>query len=76
MPKVKATLSLDQDMVQTLDTISRQSHKPRSRVVQEALRVWRRNCLEEQLADGYRAMAKEDRETAERFLPPFAEILE
>jgi hypothetical protein len=32
--------------------------------------------LEEQLADGYRAMAKEDRETAERFLPPFAEILE
>jgi metal-responsive CopG/Arc/MetJ family transcriptional regulator len=76
MPKVKVTLSLDQDMVQTLDTISRQSHKPRSRVVQEALRVWRRKALEEQLADGYRAMAKEDKETAERFLPAFREILE
>jgi hypothetical protein len=32
--------------------------------------------LEEQLADGYRAMAKEDKETAERFLPAFREILE
>lgn len=76
MPKVKVTLSLDQDMVQTLDTIGRQSRKPRSRVVQEALGVWRRTCLEKQLADGYRAMATEDRETAERSIPAFAEILE
>jgi hypothetical protein len=32
--------------------------------------------LEEKLADGYRAMAAEDRETAERSLLAFAEILE
>ncbi len=73
--KVKVTLSLDEDLVQTLDKISRQSKKPRSRVVQEALRLWRRKELHDKLAEGYRAMAGEDRETAERHLAAFREIL-
>ena len=73
--KVKLTVSLDQDLVETLDEISRQSKKPRSRVVQEALRLWRRKHVHDKLAEGYRAMADEDRETAERHLPAFKEIL-
>ncbi|MBI2997955.1 MAG: ribbon-helix-helix protein, CopG family [Deltaproteobacteria bacterium] len=73
--KVKLTVSLDQDLVETLDEMSRQSKKPRSRVVQEALRLWRRKQLHDKLAEGYRAMAEEDRETAERHLPAFREIL-
>lgn len=73
--KVKVTVSLDQDLVETLDEMSRQSKKPRSSVVQEALRLWRRKQLHDKLAEGYRAMAKEDRETAERHLPAFREIL-
>ncbi|MBI2090378.1 MAG: ribbon-helix-helix protein, CopG family [Deltaproteobacteria bacterium] len=73
--KVKLTVSLDQDLVETLDEMSRQSRKPRSRVVQEALRLWRRKQLHDKLAEGYRAMAEEDRETAERQLPAFREIL-
>ena len=73
--KVKVTVSLDQDLVETLDEMSRQSRKPRSRVVQEALRLWRRKQLHDKLAEGYRAMAEEDRETAERHLPAFREIL-
>ena len=73
--KMKVTLSLDEDLVQTLDEISRQSKKPRSRVVQEALRLWRRKELQNKLAEGYRAMAEEDRETAERGLTAFREIL-
>ena len=73
--KVKLTVSLDQDLVETLDEMSRQSRKPRSRVVQEALRLWRRKHVHDKLAEGYRAMADEDRETAERHLPAFKEIL-
>lgn len=73
--KVKLTLSLDEDLVQTLDKISRESKKPRSRVVQEALRAWRRRELHEKLAQGYREMAEEDRKAAERHLPAFREIL-
>ncbi len=73
--KVKLTLSLDEDLVETLDKISRQSKKSRSRVVQEALRAWRRKELQEKLAEGYREMADEDREMSERHLPAFREIL-
>ena len=73
--KVKLTVSLDSDLVESLDEASRQSKKPRSRVVQEALRLWRRKNVHDKLAEGYRAMAEEDRETAERHLPAFKEIL-
>ena len=73
--KVKVTLSLDEDLVETLDKISRESKKPRSRVVQEALRLWRRKELHEKLAEGYRAMAEEDRETAEGHLAVFRAVL-
>ena len=73
--KVKVTLSLDEDLVEVLEKVSRQRKKPRSRVVQEALRLWQRRELQEKLAEGYRAMAEEDRETAERHLTAFREIL-
>ena len=73
--KVKVTLSLDEDLVEVLEKVSRQRKKPRSRVVQEALRLWQRRELQEKLAEGYRAMVEEDRETAERRLPGFRELL-
>jgi metal-responsive CopG/Arc/MetJ family transcriptional regulator len=73
--KVKLTVSLDQDLVETIDEMSRQSKKPRSHVVQEALRLWRRKELHAKLAEGYRSMAEENRETAERNLAAFRETL-
>ncbi len=73
--KLKVTLSLDEDLVETLERISRQTKKPRSRVVQEALRAWRRKELEEKLAQGYREMADENLETAEQGLSAFKETL-
>ena len=73
--KVKVTLSLDEDLVEVLEKVSRQRKKPRSRVVQEALRLWQKKELQQKLAEGYRAMVEEDRETAERRLPAFRELL-
>lgn len=73
--KVKVTLSLDEDLVEELEKVSRQRKKPRSRVVQEALRLWQRREVEEKLAEGYRAMAEEDREAAERHVAAFREII-
>ena len=73
--KLKVTLSLDEDLVETLERISRQTKKPRSRVVQEALRAWRRRELQEKLAQGYREMADENLETAEHGLSAFKEAL-
>jgi metal-responsive CopG/Arc/MetJ family transcriptional regulator len=73
--KVKVTLSLDEDLVETLDALSRETKKPRSRVVQEALRQWRKKELHGKLDEGYQAMADEDRQTALRNLPAFREVI-
>ena len=73
--KVKLTVSLDQDLAEALDEMSRQGKKPRSQVVQEALQLWRRKELHEKLAQGYRSTAEENRETAEQNLAACAEIL-
>ena len=67
--KVKVTVSLDERLVKDLEEVSRQTHTPRSRIVEDALRRWRRGRLEEQLKEGYQHMATEDRAAAERRLP-------
>ena len=73
--KVKVTLSLDESLVKELEGVSRQSRTPRSRLVEEALRFWRRSRLEQQLKEGYQNMATEDRATAERNLAAGWEIV-
>jgi metal-responsive CopG/Arc/MetJ family transcriptional regulator len=67
--KVKVTVSLDEDLVTALSAAGRQTRKPRSRLVEEALVLWRRSQPEQALKEGYLAMAKEDRATAESHLP-------
>ena len=74
--KVRLTLSLDEDVVETPDTVSKQSKQLRSRVVQDAIRLWQRRQLQQKLAEGYRSMFKEDQETAQSRLAAFREILE
>lgn len=74
--KVKLTLSLDEDVVDTLDSVSKRNKQPRSRVVQDAIRLMQRRELQHQLAEGYRSMAKENSESAEQNLFAFREILE
>lgn len=66
--KVKITISIDETLVRELTGASRQAKKSRSRLVEEALQYWRRSRLEQELKEGYQAMAKEDRATAERSL--------
>lgn len=63
--KVKVTVSLDELLVKDLEEVSRQTHTARSRLVEDALRGWRRDRLEEQLKEGYQYMATEDRAAAE-----------
>ncbi len=73
--RVKVTVSLDRRLVQELAGVSRKLRKPRSRLVEEALAMWKRSRLEQELRDGYLAMANEDRATAERFLPAVRDAL-
>ncbi len=73
--KVKVTVSIDEALVRELSGIVRKTRKPRSQLVEEALRLWRRSQLEQALKEGYLAMAKEDRATAERHLVAGREAL-
>ena len=66
--KVKVTVSLDERLVRELKGTGSQKGKTRSHLVEEALKHWRRRQLEEELKEGYQAMAKADRATARRNL--------
>jgi metal-responsive CopG/Arc/MetJ family transcriptional regulator len=67
-PKVKVTVSLNAALVRELGEAGRHLRKSRSRLMEEALQLWRRRKLEQELKRGYEAMAGEDRVTAERNL--------
>ena len=66
--RVKVTVSLDAAMVQELTKAGRQVGKSRSRLVEEALEIWRKSRLEQELRRGYQGMAQEDRKLAARAL--------
>jgi metal-responsive CopG/Arc/MetJ family transcriptional regulator len=73
--KMKFTVSIDEALVRELEGVSRRGRKSRSRTVEEALRHWRRSRLEQELREGYQAMAREDRTTAERNLAVGWEVI-
>jgi len=73
--KVKITVSLDKSLVKELAAVSRRIRRSRSPLVEEALQLWRRSQLEQQLKESYKQMATEDRTTAERHLAAGWEIL-
>ncbi len=66
--KVKITVSLDASLASELEKARRRSGKSRSRLMEEALRRWHRSQLEQELKEGYQAMAAEDRAVAEEGL--------
>jgi metal-responsive CopG/Arc/MetJ family transcriptional regulator len=66
--KVKITIGIDESLLREFDDASRQERKSRGRPVGEGLQYWRRSRLEQELKEGYQAMAREDRVTAERTL--------
>lgn len=75
MANGKITVTIDDALIEALDRAAGQRKASRSRLVEEAVTVWRRQQLEQALIEGYRAMAKEDAETAEANLAAGRETL-
>lgn len=73
--KAKVTVSVDRALIRDLNDVSRRSRKPKSHLVEEALRLWQRARLEQALKEGYCALAAENRATARRYLPAVLEAL-
>lgn len=65
MGKAKITVTIDETLIKTLNRLSERRKYSRSRLVEEAVMSWQRHQMEQELIEGYRAMAKEDLETAE-----------
>ena len=74
--RLKVTFSLDEQTVQELAELSEKRQSPKSRVVEDALKLLVRAQIAEELKRGYEAMADEDRKTAEAHLPASAEVLD
>jgi predicted transcriptional regulator len=72
----KVTISLSSDRLTELDDIVVARDTTRSALIEEALEVWAERQLARELADGYRAMAAEDRKTAEANLGSGVETLD
>jgi predicted transcriptional regulator len=77
MPKrEKVTISISSDRLAQLDEIVVARDTNRSALVEEALAVWEERQLKQELVEGYRAMAAEDRKTAEANLRSGVETLD
>ncbi len=73
--KVKVIISPGKRLTRKVNGVSRQGRTPRSQPVGEAFRLLRRSRLEQQLKEGYKQMAIEDRTTAELHLAAGWEVL-
>ena len=72
----KVTISISSDRLAQLDEIVVARDTNRSALVEEALAVWEERQLKQELVEGYRAMAAEDRKTAEANLRSGVETLD
>jgi predicted transcriptional regulator len=71
----KVTVTIASDRLEQLDEIAVARDTNRSALIEEALEVWEREQLNQELAAGYKAMAEEDRHTAEGRLRSGSETL-
>ncbi|MCK4235156.1 ribbon-helix-helix domain-containing protein [candidate division WOR-3 bacterium] len=75
MPKTKITISINEDFLNELDKIAKLQQTNRSKLIDEALKVWEKERIEAELKQGYLAMAKEDKKIAEENLKIIRETL-
>lgn len=74
--KAKLTVSIDKELMRDLRAASREQRRATSHLVEEALRLWRRRKLDQELTEGYRAMAGEDVTTSEEWLQLVQEAID
>ncbi len=75
LSKMKASVAITRELLEFVDEESHLRQETRSAIIEEALRLWQRQKLEQSLAHGYRAMSTEDSKTAGQHLPLAKEVL-
>lgn len=74
--RAKLSVTVDPNLYQTITQHAQKAKVSKSRIVEEAIRVWERNRMALLAKEGYQKMAREDVADAEAYLPATSEILE
>ena len=74
--RAKLSVTVDPNLYQTITRHAEKANVSKSRIVEEAIRVWEKNRLALLAKEGYQKMADEDAADAEVYLPAMSEILE
>ncbi len=67
--RAKLSITVDPVVHQTLSQHAERARISKSRLVEDALRLWERNRLALLAKEGYQRMAEEDERDAEAYLP-------
>ena len=74
--KRKLSVTVDEDIFQSIDKAAKACDMAKSQLAQEAFRLWIKKRTQDLMAQGYEEMAKEDREFAELAVQAQREIVQ
>ena len=70
----KLSVTVDPRLYQVVKRHAERARIPKSRIIEEAIRLWERNRLAALAREGYQKMAAEDIGDADAYLPALGEI--
>ena len=73
--KRKLSITVDYKLLEEIEKASKVHHFSKSRLTEDALKLWFKKNTEELMAKGYKEMAKEDQEFAELALEAQREVI-
>jgi len=73
--KRKLSITIDYKLWEEMEKASKVHHFSKSRLTEEAIKLWFKKNTEELMARGYKEMAKEDQELAELALEAQREVI-
>ncbi len=74
--RTKLSITVDPVVHQAISRHAEQARISKSRLVEDALRLWEKNRLAVLAKEGYQGMAEEDERDAEAYLPVLGELEE
>jgi metal-responsive CopG/Arc/MetJ family transcriptional regulator len=73
--KRKLSITIDYKLLEEIEKASKVHHFSKSRLTEEAIKLWFKKNTGELMARGYKEMAKEDQELAELALEAQREVI-
>ena len=73
--KRKLSITVDYKLLEEIEKTSKVLHFSKSRLTEEALKLWFKKNTEELMSKGYKEMAKEDQEFVELALEAQREVI-